>query len=78
MRLGSARGWPIRALDNILASGFVDHVMPPGIPPGIESFETFRRQADASMRTVATIADLFVAGDRSCARIVVGASTSGR
>ena len=59
------------ALDSLLSPNFVDHSLPPGTPPGIESFKAFRRYVDASMNTLATIVDLFAEGDRVCARIVV-------
>jgi predicted ester cyclase len=59
------------ALDDLLTADFTDHALPPGTPPGVESFKAFRRMVDASMRTVATIEDLFAEGPRACARITV-------
>ena len=59
------------ALDDLLTPDFVDHSLPPDAPQGIAGFKAFRSAMYSSMRTVATIEDLFADNDRACARITV-------
>ena len=67
----------LTALDELLTPDFMDHALPPGTPPSIESFKAFRGSVDGSMGTAATVEDLFAEGDRACARITVRATHVG-
>jgi predicted ester cyclase len=59
-------------LDDVLASDFLAHDMPPGQPPGREGFKAFRRIVNRAFPDMKPeILDLIAEGDKVAARLVL-------
>jgi steroid delta-isomerase-like uncharacterized protein len=62
--------WIPDRLDEVLASDFIAHDLPPGMPPGREGLKAFRRVVNKAFPDLKVeIVDLIAEGDRVAARL---------
>ncbi len=60
------------AIDDVVATDFVGHDLPPGLPPGSAGLKEFRRRVHAAFPDQrAVVEDMIEEGDRVAARVSV-------